>query len=903
MFESSSQFNSLQQAAYQLSTCTEQIFRQIEHQQTLSGVIDRIRASRDLKTIFTSTAQEIRHILNADRVVVFQFTPGTGGDEGRFVSEDVVSGLPSALEAKIHDHCFGTQYAVHYQKGKVQAVEDIYKADLSDCHISILETFQVRANLIVPVLDGDSLWGLLCVHQCHHPRRWQMQDIEFVQKIATQFSIAIQQANYVENIQQKQVALELAKAQEQFFRRQHIFSTITQKIRRSFDFSDICQTAVDEVRTLMCADRAVIFRFKPDWSGEFLYESVGDLWKSLILEQETDPLIKKKTTDCDSHHILVDTHLQDTQGGPFQKETVRVCPDIYKAGFSDCYVEVLESYQAKAYVIVAIYTNQALWGLLAVFQNTTPRQWQDNDIVLLSQISEQLGIAVQQVEEQQRKINRQKALVQIVGKVRQSLDIATICQTTTDEVRKMLGLDRVLLYKFNPDWSGQVVYESVDSHWISVIEEQRKNPLLTKNVSDCSVQVLSESSVLPPQNDTYLQETKGGPFVRGESFRVCPDIYDAGFSPCYLEFLEGYQARSYVNVAIYIDKKLWGLLGAFQNSAPRQWDGDEVQLLTIVAEHMGIALQQSEYVQTIEHQSKTLEQTLEELKRSQLQLIQQEKMASLGQLVAGIAHEINNPVSFIHGNLAFVQEYAQNLLCTVRLYQKYNATIPSAIQEQIKTLDFEFIETDLPKLLDSMRYGTDRISKIVQSLRTFSRLDEAQFKMVDLHEGIESVLVILAPRLRGELNPPRVNIHRQYGDLPLVTCHAEAINQVFLSILNNAIDAIQDRVIDTLAQDNNDKSMDPDPGEIVITTRSTHPEMVCVSIMDNGIGMNEDILAQVFNPFFTTKSVGKGTGMGMSISHQIITEQHGGSLKCRSTVGKGTKFEIHLPVKYAAIDD
>lgn len=896
MFDSSSQFNSLQNAAYQLSACTEQLFQQIEHQQTLSGVIDRIRSERDLASIFTSTAQEIRQILSADRVGVFRFVPGTGWDEGTFVAEDVALGLPSALDANVHDHCFGDQYAVHYRKGKVQAVADIDNAGLSDCHIQILKKFQVRANLIVPVLNGEDLWGLLCVHQCHHPRRWQMQDIEFVKKVATQFSIAIQQADYLERLKQKKVALELAKAQEKFLRRQQIISTITQKIRRSLDFDDICQTAVDEVRAVMATDRAVIYRFHADWSGEFLYESAGSQWKSLLVEQKSDPLVSKKTSDCDSHGILTDTHLQETQGGPFLEEAVRSCSDIQTAGFSDCYVEVLESYQARAYIIAAIYINQTLWGLLAVFQNAEPRQWQDEDIQLLSQVSEQLGIVVQQVEEQQQKLNRQKALVQIVGKVRQSLDIATICQTTTDEVRQTLGLDRVLLYEFNADWSGQVVYESVDPQWVSVIEAQRDNPLLTQNVSDCSVQTLDHAPVLPPQNDTYLQETKGGPFVRGESFRVCPDIYSAGFSPCYLEFLEGYQARSYVNVAIYIDKKLWGLLGAFQNSGPRQWDSDEVQLLTIVAEHMGIALQQSTYVKTIQQQSETLEQTLEELKRSQLQLIQNEKMASLGQLVSGIAHEINNPVSFIHGNLDFVQEYAQNLLCSARLSQKYRAVIPQDMQEQLEVLDLGFVESDLPKLLSSMRHGTDRISSIVQSLRHFSRLDETGLKTVDIHTGLDSTLAILAPRLRGELQPPAIEVQKDYGDLPSVQCYAGAINQVFLSVLSNAVDAIQARS----QSDAMEETGSAVQGRIVIHTAVLDGGQVQLVIIDNGIGMDEETLHQVFDPFFTTKPVGQGTGMGMSISHQTITKQHNGTLECDSTPGVGTKFIICLPIHHVS---
>jgi two-component system NtrC family sensor kinase len=276
------QFNTLQQAALHLSSCTDQLFQQIEQEQALASIIDRIRSSLDLATIFNTTSTAIRQLLNADRVGVFRFIPGTGWDEGEFVAEDVSSEYPSALAAKVYDHCFGSQFATYYSQGRVQAVADIYNAGLSDCHIQILAKFQVRANLIVPVLKGEELWGLLCIHQCNNPRRWQMAEIEFVRKIATHFAVVLQQTEHLEQLQQQSMLLVQSVAQEKALQRQKALVKITNRIRQSLDFAEICQTATEEVRQLLKADRVTIYRFNPDWSGDFLFESVGTEWKPLV---------------------------------------------------------------------------------------------------------------------------------------------------------------------------------------------------------------------------------------------------------------------------------------------------------------------------------------------------------------------------------------------------------------------------------------------------------------------------------------------------------------------------------------------------------------------------------------------------------------------------------------------
>ncbi len=299
----------------------------------------------------------------------------------------------------------------------------------------------------------------------------------------------------------------------------------------------------------------------------------------------------------------------------------------------------------------------------------------------------------------------------------------------------------------------------------------------------------------------------------------------------------------------------------------------------------------------LEQRTTQLTDALTQLKKSQQQLIQTEKMSSLGQLVAGVAHEINNPVNFIHGNLSHATDYALDLLRLIELYQQYYPQPPAAIADEIETIDLEFLTDDLTKLLQSMRMGTDRIREIVRSLRNFSRLDEAEVKDVDVHEGIDSTLTILCSRLKAQTECPEIKVVKEYGQLPLVKCYPGQLNQVFMNILSNAIDALEEANVSRTYQE-----IKENPSQITIRTNIVDSTWVKISISDNGIGMTESVYKRIFDPFFTTKEVGKGTGMGMSISYQIVVEKHGGKLDCRSTVGKGTQFIIQIPVYQKAYD-
>ena len=287
-----------------------------------------------------------------------------------------------------------------------------------------------------------------------------------------------------------------------------------------------------------------------------------------------------------------------------------------------------------------------------------------------------------------------------------------------------------------------------------------------------------------------------------------------------------------------------------------------------------------------------VERTLSDLQRTQTQLVQAEKMSSLGQLVAGVAHEINNPVNFIHGNLIHVREYSQDLLNLIQLYEQHYPNPAPEIQAESEAVDLDFLQKDLIKTLDSMKIGTDRIRQIVLNLRNFSRMDEAEVKEVDVHEGIDSTLLILQHRLKARSDRPEIRLIKDYSQLPPVECYPGPLNQVLMNVLANAIDALEESNAKRTYQE-----IEAKLNQITVRTSVLAANWVEIAIADNGSGMPETIQQHIFNPFFTTKPVGKGTGMGMSISHQIITERHSGYLKCSSNPGAGTEFVIQIPIR------
>ncbi|NEQ50604.1 MAG: PAS domain S-box protein [Leptolyngbya sp. SIO3F4] len=362
------------------------------------------------------------------------------------------------------------------------------------------------------------------------------------------------------------------------------------------------------------------------------------------------------------------------------------------------------------------------------------------------------------------------------------------------------------------------------------------------------------------------------------------------------DILAALNAESYVGIPVLNPNgDLLGFLSVVNTEPMEQDIGLQTFILEIFAARAGAEMERMQTEKALLASNKELEALITQLQKTQSQLVQSEKMSSLGQMVAGVAHEINNPVSFIHGNLAHAKNYTQDLMHLIDCYQQHYRETTPEVQSTIDDIELEFLKQDLPKLFQSMEVGTERIREIIKSLRMFSRLDESEIKQVNLHDGIDSTLTILQTRLRAQHWRPKIQVIKDYGNLPQIECYAGQLNQVFMNLLSNAVDAIEER-----DQQRTWQQMEGEPSTIQIHTQllkdSTTPA-VAISIADNGSGITKKAMEDLFNPFFTTKPVGKGTGLGLSISYQIITETHGGTITYNSEPGRGTTFSITLPIK------
>ncbi|WP_041934022.1 GAF domain-containing protein [Gloeothece verrucosa] len=621
------QFSELHRRFKQLEKTNDLKSSQIEQQKALLAVIAKIRESLDLTTIFNSTAQEVRQLLKADRVAIFRFKPKTQGTVGEFVAEDVLPPLSSALNITIEDLCFEQKHRDKYQQGRIHTFSDIEQITLEDCYRDLLKQFNIRANLVVPLLNEKELWGLLCIHQCYQPRHWQDGEIEFVRQIALHLGIAVQQAEQIGQLQRQSEQLAASIQREQ------AIAAIINKIRRSLDLNTIFQTTTGEVLQLIKGDRVAIYRFNPDWSGEFIVDTVAHGWTSLMDLQFSHLELCGNISECSVKNLvnpqLTDTYLKNTSGGFSQNDLFRVCNDIYNAGFSECYIKILEICQAKAYVIVAIYEGEKLWGLLATYQNSGLRHWEETEINFLVQIAAQLGVAIQQAEllaqTQQRsallqttldtelqkrarelaqEAQQEKALAEVIDKIRNSLELATIFQTATREIRHLLGADRVGIFQFYASsgyQEGEFVSEDVIFPYSSV---------LAKKIQD---------RCFGEHHANYYQE--------GYVLAI-PDIEQAGLSDCHLEILAEFQVKANLVLPLLKGNELWGLLCIHHCSTARSWQPQEIEFVRKIAIQLGVALQQAELLVQAQNRSTELQIALAQVelqKEQQAQVAQQER--------------------------------------------------------------------------------------------------------------------------------------------------------------------------------------------------------------------------------------------------------------------------------------
>ncbi len=493
----------------------------------------------------------------------------------------------------------------------------------------------------------------------------------------------------------------------------------------------------------------------------------------------------------------------------------------------------------------------------------------------------QTELALQQSEAQYRELAEREALLnRIATQIRNSLDLDTILDNVVLEIQQVMEIDRChfLWYRDNgkePFW--EVVAEA-------------RNPGLINLIGCYSVE-------------------QAGPMVERLLNREVLNFDDINFvsDSILQDFLRTLGYRAMLAMPMQKESGSIGVISCICHNRTRAWKTEDVELLSAVCDQLAIALNQAELytqarrsAQIAEAKSHELQQTLQELQRTQSQLIQTEKMSSLGQLVAGVAHEINNPVNFIYGNLSHADDYMQDLLNLLELYRAHYPEPTQEIEEEIERIDLDYLVEDFPQILASMKLGANRIRDIVKSLRTFSRLDESDMKSVDLHENIDSTLMILQNRLKGKSDRPPIQVIKEYGPIPEITCYVGQINQVFMNVLGNAIDAVEMKREDWV-KPGTDAPVQatvqlPDP-LIRITTTQIEGNRVKIAIADNGIGMKPEAISKIFDPFYTTKPIGKGTGLGLAISYEIIVEKHGGTMHCLSEVGKGTEFIIQIPLQ------
>lgn len=470
-------------------------------------------------------------------------------------------------------------------------------------------------------------------------------------------------------------------------------------------------------------------------------------------------------------------------------------------------------------------------------------------------------------EKIQQQAQREQLLNQIANQIRTSLNLDRILNTTVREIQSFLRVDRCHFAWY--------VETADESYWDVITEVQRDDlPSLVGHHAATSFGFLTERLL----NQKILQ------------LDDVATVHDEAVKAA----LTAFGNKSMLVLPIRAECGQVGIISCIHHQTIRPWLNDELDLLKAVVAQLEIALHQGHLLAQSQARAQDLEVLLNQLQRTQSQLVQSEKMSSLGQMVAGVAHEINNPVSFIYGNLTHAKDYTQDLVHLIDSYQHHYPEAHPAIQTAIDSIELEFLKQDLPKLFHSMEVGTERIREIIKSLRMFSRLDEADIKQVDLHDGIDSTLTILQTRLRAQPWRPQIQVIKAYDDLPQIECYAGQLNQVFMNLLSNAVDALEERDRDRTWQ-----QMEATPSTIQIRTQllgQLTPPAIAIAIADNGPGITQHVSDHLFNPFFTTKPVGKGTGLGLSISYQIITETHGGTITHDSTLGQGTTFTITLPI-------
>ena len=643
--------------------------QEVIREQLLTGLVNNIREASDIHQVFESTTRSIRHYLHTDRVAVFQFHPDTHHGSGEIIAENVSADVVSAKDVQIKDHCFGGKMAEAYRQGRFWAAADIYEQGLPPCHIDILAQFQVRANLVVPLLKAGQLWGLFCIHHCVGPRQWKDTEIAFVQRIAAQLNVALQQAEYLEQVNEKNHQLEQIATQEQ------LITKITERLRKTTDLPKTLKTTVRDIRHMLKADRVGLFQF--DVAANY---SVGEF----VVEDVATGVFSALAAKVQDHCFAED------QAENYRKGRYWVVNDINTLDLPDCLVELLSQLQVRASLVVPLLKGDSLWGLFCVHECNGPRQWQDSEVEFVHRIGAQLNLALQQanyldqVNEKNHQLeqiaSQERLITKITEQLSKTTDLPKTLKTTVRDIRHMLEADRVGLFQFDvaANYSvGEFVVEDVATGVFSALAAKVQDHCFAED-----------------QAENY----------RKGRYWVVNDINTLDLPDCLVELLSQLQVRASLVVPLLKGDSLWGLFCVHECNGPRQWQDSEVEFVHRIGTQLNLALKQADYLDQLQEKNAALTKTAarekaskELLQQQVIQLLSDVRPALEGDLtvrapvteteVGTVASAYNNTLQSLQKIVLEVQQAADQVGQTSQLSKVSVSSLNTEAQQQADALE------------------------------------------------------------------------------------------------------------------------------------------------------------------------------------------------------------------------